>query len=272
MEATEGMEVTEHELEIQSAQEDISVTESMGLIPDQLPSSDGASLLETDGVTDSLDEQELKGIIESLLYVSLEPLTVEKITTVLAGPPQVVVNNAIRALQQDYDQEGRGLHIVELAGGFSMITRADCAPWIIRLKKVKASAKVSRSAMETLAIIAYKQPIVRADIEHIRGVETSGVLRTLLDHKLIRIVGRKDIPGRPIMYGSSKVFLQRFGLRDLQDLPPLRELKELGQGESPDLFSDDTLDMFEENGSVESEEMVQEQQLEEQPAVAQEEA
>ena len=83
--------------------------------------------------------------------------------------------------------------------------------------------------METLAIIAYRQPIVRADIEHIRGVETSGVIRTLLEHKLIRMVGRKDVPGRPILYGTNKVFLQRFGLRDLNDLPPLRQFKELGQ-------------------------------------------
>lgn len=251
-EATEDMEVTEHELEIQAASEDLGVTEAMGLTPEEPLATEDASQLESAGVTDSLDEQELKGIIESLLYVSIEPLTVEKITSVLAGPPKVVVNNAIRALQQDYDQEGRGLHIVELAGGFAMVTRADCAPWITRLHKVKASAKVSRSAMETLAIIAYKQPIVRAEIEQIRGVETSGVLRTLLDQKLIRMVGRKDIPGRPIMYGTSKVFLQRFGLRDLRDLPPLREFNELGQGDSPDLFSDETLAMFEESTAPEA--------------------
>ena len=110
-----------------------------------------------------------------------------------------------------------------------MVTRPDCASWITKLQKAKASAKVTRSAMETLAIIAYRQPIVRADIEHIRGVETSGVIRTLLEHKLVRMVGRKDVPGRPILYGTSKVFLQRFGLRDLKDLPPLRQFKELGQ-------------------------------------------
>ncbi len=269
-----GTDTTESELEIQSATEDVGVTEAMGLIPEETPataeSSLESSLLETGGVTDSLDEQELKGIIESLLYVSHEPLTVDKVTTVLAGPPKLVVNNAIRALQQDYDQEGRGLHIVELAGGFSMITRADCAPWITRLHKVKASAKVSRSAMETLAIIAYKQPIVRAEIEQIRGVETSGVLRTLLDQKLIRMVGRKDIPGRPIMYGSSKVFLQRFGLRDLRDLPPLREFTELGPGDTSDLFSEETLAMIDENQTVESEDTFQEPSLDEQPVVAQE--
>ena len=185
-----------------------------------------------------LDEQELKGILEALLYVSHEPLSLDKLVCVMDGPSKLVVNNALYALQCDYDQEGRGLHIVEVAGGFLMATRADCASWIKRLQTVKVSPKVSRSALETLAIIAYKQPIVRADIEQIRGVETSGVIRTLLDQKLVRIVGRKDVPGRPIMYGTSKHFLQRFGLRDLRDLPPLREFTALGEGTDGSLFDD----------------------------------
>ena len=263
------MDTTENGFKVESAPDDMVVTEAMGLAPDSTASPEDEPVPESETGVESLDEQELKGIIESLLYVSQEPLTVDKVTAVLAGPPKVVVNNAIRALQQDYAQEGRGLHIVEVAGGFSMITRPDCAPWITRLQKVKASAKVSRSAMETLAIIAYKQPIVRADIEQIRGVETSGVLRTLLDQKLIRMVGRKDIPGRPIMYGTSKVFLQRFGLRDLRDLPPLREFKELGEGESSDLFSEDTLAMFEEESPVEVESGLQGESLEEEPAAIQ---
>ena len=191
------------------------------------------------GLADGLSEQELKGIIEALLFVSREPLLLDKVATVLAGPPKVSIHNAMKALQQDYDQDGRGLQIVELAGGYAMVTRADCAPWITKLNKVKASVKVSRSALETLAIIAYKQPAMRAEIEQIRGVETSSVLRTLLDQKLIRIVGRKDIPGRPILYGTSKTFLQKFGLRDLRDLPPLRDFAALGQGENPELFAED---------------------------------
>lgn len=193
---------------------------------------------EAAGLADGLSEQELKGIIEALLFVSREPLLLDKVTMVLAGPPKVAVYNAMKALQHDYDQEGRGLQIVELAGGYVMTTRSDCAPWITKLNKVRASAKVSRSALETLAIIAYKQPVMRAEIEQLRGVETSSVLRTLLDQKLIRIVGRKDIPGRPILYGTSKVFLQKFGLRDLRDLPPLRDFAALGQGENPELFEE----------------------------------
>ncbi|MCY4612876.1 MAG: SMC-Scp complex subunit ScpB [Nitrospira sp.] len=211
---------------------DPSLQSMNGDAPGERPENEGP------GLADGLSEQELKGIIEALLFVSPDPLLLDKVTTVLAGPPKVAVHNAMKALQHDYDQEGRGLQIVELAGGYVMITRSDCAPWITKLNKVKASAKVSRSALETLAIIAYKQPIMRAEIEQIRGVETSSVLRTLLDQKLIRIVGRKDIPGRPILYGTSKVFLQKFGLRDLRDLPPLRDFAALGQGENPELFEE----------------------------------
>jgi segregation and condensation protein B len=111
------------------------------------------------------------------------------------------------------------------------VTKQEYAPWIKRLDKAKSTAKLSRSALESLAIIAYKQPIVRSEIEEIRGVETSGVVRTLLERKLVRIVGRKEVPGRPIMYGTTKYFLEHFGLNDLSQLPPLREFKELGESE-----------------------------------------
>ncbi len=129
------------------------------------------------------------------------------------------------------DQDGRGIQLVQLAGGYRLVTKQDYAPWLKRMDKAKAAQKLSRSALESLAIIAYKQPLVRAEIEEIRGVETSGVLRTLLERKLVRIVGRKEVPGRPIMYGTTKFFLEHFGLQDLTQLPPLREFKELGESE-----------------------------------------
>jgi segregation and condensation protein B len=173
----------------------------------------------------------LKGIVEALLFVSGEPLSVDRLVTVLDGVSRAELIQAVRALQADYSAEGRGLQIVEIAGGYQITTRPDCASWIKRLEKVKAGAKLSRSAMETLAIIAYKQPLVRTEIEQIRGVDTAGVLRKLLDRRLIRIVGRKDMPGRPIMYGTTKQFLQSFGLKDLADLPALRDIKELGEPE-----------------------------------------
>jgi segregation and condensation protein B len=123
------------------------------------------------------------------------------------------------------------VRLAVVAGGYRLVTKQDYAPWIRRLDKAKTAAKLSRSALESLAIIAYKQPLVRSEIQEIRGVETSGVLRTLLERKLVRIVGRKEVPGRPIMYGTTKFFLEHFGLSDLSQLPPLREFKELGEAE-----------------------------------------
>lgn len=182
----------------------------------------------------ALDLDELKGAFEALLFVSQDPLSLEKLASVLEGVPKPSVKSAMQHLQAEYEASGRGLQILEVAGGYVMVTRPEQSLYIKRLtNKAKPSAKVSRSALEALAIVSYKQPITRADIEKIRGVETSGVLRTLLDQKLIRIVGRQDIPGRPILYGTGKQFLQRFGLRDLRDLPPLKELKDLG---SPEQF------------------------------------
>lgn len=173
----------------------------------------------------------LKGIVEAVLFVSGEPLSLDRLQGVMEGLSRAELMSALRAIQADYAAEGRGLQVVEIAGGFQIATRPDCAPWIKRLEKAKAGARLSRSAMETLAIVAYKQPLVRSEIEQIRGVDTAGVLKTLLDRRLIRIVGRKDIPGRPIMYGTTKQFLQAFGLKDLAGLPALRDLKDLKEAE-----------------------------------------
>lgn len=173
----------------------------------------------------------LKGIVEAVLFVSGEPLSMDRLQGVMEGISRAELMSALRAIQADYAAEGRGLQVVEIAGGFQIATRPDCAPWIKRLEKAKAGARLSRSAMETLAIVAYKQPLVRAEIEQIRGVDTAGVLKTLLERRLIRIVGRKDVPGRPIMYGTTKQFLQAFGLKDLAGLPALRDLKDLKEAE-----------------------------------------
>ena len=131
------------------------------------------------------DVNGLKGILEALLFVAGEPLTLDRLVTVLEGSSRAEVRDAMSALQTDYAAKGRGLQVVEVAGGYQIATRVDCAPWIKRLEKVKAGLKLSRSAMETLAIIAYKQPLVRGEIEQIRGVDTAGVLRTLLDRRFV---------------------------------------------------------------------------------------
>jgi segregation and condensation protein B len=217
---------------------DTDVHEESSLVDVSAPTHDAEELPDAQMVSreTELDLEELKGILEALFFVSHDPLSLEKLASVLEGVPKPTLKAAIQNLQAGYEQGGRGLQIMEVAGGYVMVTRPEQSVYIRRLTKAKPAAKVSRSALETLAIVSYKQPITRADIEKIRGVETSGVLRTLLDQKLIRIVGRQDIPGRPILYGTSKQFLQRFGLRDLRDLPPLKELKDLG---SPEQFSMD---------------------------------
>ncbi|MCA9472727.1 MAG: SMC-Scp complex subunit ScpB [Nitrospirales bacterium] len=202
----------------------------------QLSISDGPSLSalkKEEEVTEGqnrveLDECEVRSILEAVLFVSHEPITVEKLVTVLDGVEKSQVVHMLRVMQEEYEQEGRGLRLSEVAGGFLLTSKPEYGTYMRRLGKVRSASKLSRSALETLAIIGYKQPITRLDIEKIRGVETSGVLRTLLDQKLVRIVGRQDVPGRPILYGTSKQFLQRFGLRDLRDLPPLKEIEDLG--------------------------------------------
>nr|WP_087475834.1 SMC-Scp complex subunit ScpB [Nitrospira cf. moscoviensis SBR1015] len=186
-------------------------------------------------------ERELKAILESLLFVSPEPLSAVRLVSVLGDVTKAEVERTLRSLGEELEQEGRGIRLVEVAGGYRLVTKQEYAPWIKRLDKAKSATKLSRSALESLAIIAYKQPLVRSEIEEIRGVETSGVVRTLLERKLVRIVGRKEVPGRPIMYGTTKFFLEHFGLNDLSQLPPLREFKELGEAEQALLPMDEAL-------------------------------
>lgn len=192
-----------------------------------------------DIVAQAVAARELKAIVESLLFVSSEPLSVQRLLAVIGDVTKAEVTQALRSLGEELEQEGRGLRLAEVAGGFRLLTKQEFAGWIKRLDKSKSTAKLSRSALESLAIIAYKQPIVRSEIEDIRGVETSGVVRTLLERKLVRIVGRKEVPGRPIMYGTTKYFLEHFGLNDLSQLPPLREFKELGESEQAMLPMDE---------------------------------
>ena len=212
------------------------------------------AVLEHDGPTGNGNDNTsplsgLKGILEAILFVSGEPLSVDRMLGVVEGVSRAELVGALQALQADYAVEGRGLQLVEVAGGFQIATRPDCAPWIKRLERAKEGARLSRSAMETLAIVAYKQPVVRAEIEQIRGVDSAGVLKTLLQRRLVRIVGRKDAPGRPILYGTTRQFLQAFGLKDLSDLPALRDIKELKEAEP---FTLQNLDQNGDASSVES--------------------
>jgi segregation and condensation protein B len=197
------------------------------------------------GQAEAIDARELKAILEAVLFVSPEPVPIARLLSILGMVPKTEVVQALGVLAHDLDQDGRGIQLVQVAGGYRLVTKQEYGHWLKRMEKAKAAPKLSRSALESLAIIAYKQPLVRAEIEEIRGVETSGVLRTLCERKLVRIVGRKDVPGRPIMYGTTKFFLEHFGLQDLSQLPPLREFKELGESEQALLpIENESLVMF----------------------------
>lgn len=203
---------------------------------------------------EAIDARELKAILEAILFVSPEPVPVARLVSILGTVSKAEVVQALGILTHDLDQDGRGIQLVQLAGGYRLVTKQEYGPWLKRMDKAKAAQKLSRSALESLAIIAYKQPLVRSEIEEIRGVETSGVLRTLCERKLVRIVGRKDVPGRPIMYGTTKFFLEHFGLQDLSQLPPLREFKELGESEQALLpIEEESLEIVETSGMSSSE-------------------
>jgi len=167
----------------------------------------------------------IKKIIEALLFVSQKPLTIEEIRQAFDGIEDKDIEGAIEELKRDYSGQDRSFGIAELAGGWQIVTNPEFAPWISKLFK-QNEVRLSNPAMETLAIIAYKQPLTRSEMERIRGVNVDGVLKTLLDKNLIKIRGRKDAPGRPITYGTTEEFLKHFGLKALTELPRLQDFSE----------------------------------------------
>ena len=172
-----------------------------------------------------MDTAEIKTIVESLLFAADAPLKAERLAEALDLDKDVVVT-ALRQLVLEYQAMKRGFHLQEVAGGYQFRSRPEYAEWVRRLQKNRPF-KFSRAALETLAIIAYRQPVTRAEVEYLRGVDSGGVVKTLLDKHLIRILGKKDIAGRPLLYGTTAEFLQVFGLADLSSLPTLKEFSEL---------------------------------------------
>ena len=172
--------------------------------------------------------EDLKNIIESLLFVADEPLTLDKIKDVLEIDDRKTIRKAINELQAEYESRTNAFVLREVAGGFQFRSRPEYVPWIKKLIQPKPS-RLSKAALETLAIIAYKQPIIRSDVEQLRGVDCGGVLRMLLERNLIRVLGRKEIPGRPIIYATTKQFLEVFDLKNLKDLPTPKEIEDLGK-------------------------------------------
>ena len=171
-----------------------------------------------------MDDFEIKPILESLIFISENPVRLDTLTEILPESNKEAILEGIEQIKREYGEASKGFELIEVAGGYQFRTKPRWAEWVNRLKKAKA-VKLSRSALETLAIIAYRQPIIRPEIEEIRGVDSGWVLRTLLEKGLIRIVSRRDIPGRPIVYGTTKVFLELFNLNTLSDLPTLKEIE-----------------------------------------------
>jgi segregation and condensation protein B len=178
--------------------------------------------------------EHLKPIIEALIFASPEPLTPKTLFKVLETEPKEDVEAALALLRQDYERPG-GLQLVEVAGGYQIVTRPELHEYVRRLFHERTTQKLSVQALETLAVIAYRQPITAPEIADIRGVNTSGVLNTLIDRKLVKIAGRKNVVGRPFMYTTTREFLEKFGLNDISDLPKVEDLAEALGFEPPSL-------------------------------------
>ena len=175
---------------------------------------------------------ELKAIIEALIFASPEPLTPKALFKLLASEPSEDVQAALDLLLRDYERPG-GLQIVQVASGYQIVTRPELHDWVRRLFHERTTQKLSVQALETLSVIAYKQPITAAETAEIRGVNTSGVLNTLMERQLIKISGRKQVVGRPFLYSTTREFLIRFGLKDLTDLPKIEDMSEVLGFEPP---------------------------------------
>jgi segregation and condensation protein B len=213
-------------------------TVSLG-VPDERP---GAATEPTgeDSVTESaqdasvegdegpvLPPAEIKAVLEALIFASPQPITTREIVKVLGGVAKEDWHAALGELQAEYTRDGRGLQIVEIAAGWQITTRPEYNDWVRELLDPKTPTRLSIQALETLAVVAYKQPVTLPEIIDLRGVKSGGVMKTLLEKRLIRIEGRKEVVGRPILYGTTKQFLLHFGLKDLADLPKIEEFAEV---------------------------------------------
>jgi len=181
---------------------------------------------------------DIKNIIESLLFVADEPLTIDRLKKIISGAESRELREVLEELEADYETRQGGFFLKQVAGGYQIRTRPEYMEWIKRLLQPKP-LRLSKAALETLAIIAYKQPVIRSDVEHIRGVDCGGILRVLLERKFVRVLGRKDIPGRPLIYATTKRFLEVFDLKNLKDLPSPKEIEEFGSALSEEMDETD---------------------------------
>ena len=171
------------------------------------------------------DLSDLKAILEALIFASPEPVTMKTMEKILDSEPPEHVAEALEGLKADWTRAG-GLELVEIAGGFQIVTRPELNEWVRRLFHEHSIQRLSVQALETLAVVAYRQPVTGPEITEIRGVNTSRVLSTLLERRLIKVTGRKAVVGRPFLYATTREFLDRFGLKDLSDLPKVEDMEE----------------------------------------------
>lgn len=169
----------------------------------------------------------IQGAVEALLFVSDKPVTIEELKEAIGDVEGRALRQALEELKAKYENEKRGMVIMEIAGGYQMLSSSEYANAIRTFYRTQKKEKLSKPALESLAIIAYKQPVTRLEVELIRGVNSDGVVNHLLEKSLIKITGRKDVPGKPFLYGTTKEFLEYFGLRSLDDLPKLEEFASL---------------------------------------------
>lgn len=172
------------------------------------------------------DRDEQKRIVEALILAAREPIGAVRLGQVVPGLNAAGARQIVAELRADYEREQRGYELVEVAGGYRVRTRPELADLVSRLD-LERPARLSRAALETLAVVAYRQPVTRGEIEHVRGVDCGPVVRNLLERHLLRIAGHREVPGRPMLYGTTRRFLELFGLASLEDLPSLRDLDEL---------------------------------------------
>jgi len=168
---------------------------------------------------------EVKRIVEALLFAVQEPISVRKISEIVEGTEAKEIREVIQQLREEYDTNDMVFQIEEIANGFQLLSRPEYHEWISKIRKKSGESKLSQQALETLSIIAYKQPIIRADIEAIRGVQSGQMIRTLIEKGLVKITGRDEVLGRPLLYGTTTKFLDHFGLKSIKDLPKVEDLE-----------------------------------------------
>jgi len=174
-----------------------------------------------------LPAADVRAVLEALVFASPHPITPRQIGEVLGGVPKAAWEAALQELKDEYARDGRGLQLVEVAAGYQITTRPEYNDWVRELLDPRTPSRLSIQALETLAVIAYKQPVTLPEIIDLRGVKSGGVIKTLLEKRLIRITGRKEVVGRPMLYGTTRDFLLQFGLKDLSELPRIEEFAEV---------------------------------------------